>query len=205
MGLYSSYVLPHLVHLTCRLKPNMRQRAKVVPQARGLVLEVGIGSGLNLPFYDGGKVTRLVGLDPSAEMIRMARKPAERTPFEVEWLQSPVEDMALDDRSVDTVVVTYTLCTVPDPDTALRQIARVLRPGGELLFCEHGLAPEETVRRWQHRLNPLWKRLAGGCNLDRDIPRLLERSGFRIRWLETMYLPGWRPGTFNYWGSVTPA
>lgn len=204
MGLYGRYVLPHLVHLTCSLKPNMRQRAKVVPLARGRVLEVGIGSGLNLPFYDGGRVTRLVGLDPSAEMIRMAREPAGRAPFEIQWLQAPVEDMPLEDRSVDTVLVTYTLCTVPDPETALRQIARVLRPGGELLFCEHGLAPDETVRRWQHRLNPLWRRLAGGCNLDRDIPLLLERSGFRIRRLETMYLPGWRPGTFNYWGSAAP-
>lgn len=205
MGLYSKYVLPKVVHFTCSMKPNMRQREKVVPLARGRVLEVGIGSGLNLPFYDGSKVTRVWGLDPSPEMIRMARKAAERAPLEVEFVGLPIEEIPLDDSTVDTVVVTYTLCTIPDTEPALRQMARVLKPGGELVFCEHGLAPDAGVRRWQDSINPIWKRLGGGCHLNRDIPELIKRGGFRIQGLETMYLPGWRPASFNYWGTAVHA
>lgn len=205
MGLYRRYILPKMVHLACSAKPNMRQRQKVVPLARGRVLEVGIGSGLNLPFYDGSKVTRVWGLDPSRELIRMAGEAAETAPFEVEFVPFAIEEAPLEDDSVDTVVVTYTLCTIPDPGAALRQMARVLKPEGELIFCEHGLAPDAGVQRWQKRMNPLWKRLAGGCHLNRDIPKLIKQGGFRIRDLETMYLPGWRPGSFNYWGAAVPA
>ena len=205
MGLYSEYVLPKVVHGTCSMKPNMRQRQKVVPLASGSVLEVGIGSGLNLPFYDTGQVTRLWGLDPSREMIRMARKAGSMVPFDVEFIEMPVEEIPLGDQSVDTVVVTYTLCTIPDTETALRQIARVLKPGGKLIFCEHGVAPDEGVRRWQNRINPIWKRLGGGCHLNRDIPDLIQRGGFRIQGMETMYLPGWRPANFNFWGTAVHA
>jgi ubiquinone/menaquinone biosynthesis C-methylase UbiE len=205
MGLYSKYILPKVVHLTCSMKPNMRQRGKVVPLARGRVLEVGIGSGLNLPFYDRSKVTRVWGLDPSPEMMRMARKAAQAVPFDVEFIGLPIEEIPLDDSTVDTVVVTYTLCTIPDTERALRQIARVLKTGGELIFCEHGLAPDAGIRRWQDRINPIWKRLGGGCHLNRDIPELIRRGGFRIRGLETMYLPGWRPASFNYWGTAVHA
>lgn len=183
----------------------MRQRQKVVPLARGRVLEIGIGSGLNLPFYDENKVARVWGLDPSPEMIRMAGKAAETAPFEVEFVPLPIEEAPLEDGFVDTVVVTYTLCTIPDPGSALRHMARVLKPGGELIFCEHGLAPDAGVRRWQRRMNPIWKRLAGGCHLDRNIPELIKQGGFRIRDLETLYLPGWRPGSFNYWGTAVHA
>ncbi|MBK6981568.1 MAG: class I SAM-dependent methyltransferase [Betaproteobacteria bacterium] len=202
MGLYDRHVLPRLVHLACGLKPTMRQRGKVVPQARGRVLEVGIGSGLNLPFYDAAKVSKVWGLDPSQEMIGMARRAAASLPFEVEFIGLPGDEIPLDDASIDTVVVTYTLCTIPDAAAALRQIDRVLRPGGELIFCEHGEAPDAGVRRWQDRLNPVWKRLAGGCHLNRPIPALIEAGGFRITRLETMYVPGWRPASFNYWGAA---
>lgn len=202
MGLYDRHVLPRLVHLACGLKPTMRQRGKVVPQARGRVLEVGIGSGLNLPFYDAAKVSKVWGLDPSQEMIGMARRAAASLPFEVEFIGLPGDEIPLDDASIDTVVVTYTLCTIPDAAAALRQIGRVLRPGGELIFCEHGEAPDAGVRRWQDRLNPVWKRLGGGCHLNRPIPALIEAGGFRITRLETMYIPGWRPASFNYWGSA---
>jgi ubiquinone/menaquinone biosynthesis C-methylase UbiE len=187
------------------MTPNMRRREKIVPLARGRVLEVGVGSGLNLPFYDADKVTRVWGLDPSPEMIRMARTVAEAAPFEVEFVGLPIEKIPLDDGTVDTVVVTYTLCTIPDPEPALWQMARVLKPGGELIFCEHGLAPDPGVRRWQDRINPIWKRLGGGCHLNRDIPELIRRGGFQIRDLETMYLPGWRPASFNYWGTAVHA
>lgn len=202
MGLYQKYVLPRVVDLTCGLKPQMRQRAKIVPRAQGRVLEVGIGSGLNLGFYDAAKVTRIWGLDPSPEMIRMARKAAHSSRCAVEFISLPAEEIPLDDHSVDTVVVTYTLCTIPETAPALRQMARVLRSGGRLLFCEHGAAPDASVRRWQDRLNPLWKRLGGGCHLNRSIPALIEAAGFRVDDLETMYLPGWRPAGFNYWGSA---
>ena len=204
MGLYSKYILPRVIHFTCGLKPNMRQREKVVPHARGQVLEVGIGSGLNLPYYDATKVTRVWGLEPSPEMTRMAAQAARSLPFEVEFIGLPGDEIPLDDGSVDTVVVTYTLCTIPDTLPALGQMRRVLRPGGELIFCEHGAAPDASVRRWQDRLNPVWRRLGGGCNLNRPIPALIEAGGFRIDSLDTMYLPGWRPASFNYWGTAVP-
>ena len=204
MGLYRRYILPRVVHFTCGLKPNMRQREKVVPRARGRVLEIGIGSGLNLPYYDSAKVSKLWGLDPSPEMIRMAKRTAGSLPFEVEFIGLPGDEIPLADHSVDTVVVTYTLCTIPDTTPALRQMNRVLRPGGELIFCEHGAAPDASVRRWQDRLNPIWKQLGGGCNLNRPIPMLIEAGGFRITSLDTMYLPGWRPASFNYWGTAVP-
>ena len=202
MGLYGKLILPRLTHLACGQKPLMRQRRKVVPLARGRVLEIGIGSGLNLPFYDPARVSKVWGLDPSPEMTRMAEGRAREVDFEVEFIGLPGDEIPLEDSSVDTVLVTYALCTIPEPIPALRQMRRVLRPGGELIFCEHGAAPDPGVRRWQERLNPLWRRLAGGCNLNREIPRLIEEGGFRIRSLETMYLPGWRPGTFNYWGTA---
>ena len=204
MGLYSRYVLPRVVHFTCGLKPNMRQREKVVPCARGRVLEIGIGSGLNLPYYDSAKVSKIWGLDPSPEMTQMAKRTAGSLPFEVEFIGLPGDKIPLEDNSVDTVVVTYTLCTIPDTTPALRQMSRVLRPGGELIFCEHGAAPDARVRRWQDRLNPIWKQLGGGCNLNRSIPTLIEAGGFRIKSLDTMYIPGWRPTSYNYWGTAVP-
>ncbi len=204
MGLYSRYVLPKVIHFTCGLKPNMRQRAKVVPRARGRVLEVGIGSGLNLPFYDAEKVERLWGLDPSPEITQIAQQAAKAAPFEVEFIGLPGEQIPLEDGSVDSVVMTYTLCSIPDTAVALRQIRRVLRPGGELIFCEHGAAPDPSVRRWQDRVDPVWKRIGGGCHLNRDIPALIEAGGFRITDLDTMYIPGWRPASFNYWGAAVP-
>ncbi len=205
MRLYSKYILPKVVHLTCSIKPAMRQREKVVPLARGRVLEIGIGSGLNLPYYDASKVTKLWGLDPSPEMTRMAEKAARSVRFDVEFIGLPGEEIPLEDDSVDTVLMTYTLCTIPDTEQALRQMARVLKPGGELIFCEHGAAPDPSVRRWQDRLTPIWKRFGGGCHLNRAIPNLITQGGFRINEIHTMYLPGWRPATFNYWGSATHA
>lgn len=204
MGLYSRYVLPKVVHFTCGLNPSMRQREKVVPRARGRVLEVGIGSGLNLPFYDPAKVTKVWGLDPSPEMTRMAERIARAVRFDVEFISLPGDEIPLADESVDTVLVTYTLCTIPETILALRQMRRVLRSDGELIFCEHGAAPDANVRRWQNRLTPLWRRLGGGCHLNRPIPALIEAGGFRITSLDTMYIPGWRPASFNYWGTAVP-
>lgn len=203
MGLYNRFVLPWIVHLACSTKPTMRQREKVVPSASGRVLEIGIGSGLNIPFYDPGRVEHLYGLEPSEEMTRIAARTASATSLEIEFMSAGGEEIPLDDRTVDTVLTTYTLCTIPDVVVALREMARVLRVGGQLLFCEHGVAPDAGVRRWQNRIDPLWRRVGGGCHLNRDIPALLQEGGFEVDRLETMYIPGWRPASFNYWGRAT--
>ncbi len=202
MGLYGRYVLPRIVHLACGTKPTMRQREKLVPLARGRVLEIGIGSGLNLPFYDPDHVTKVWGLDPSQEMTAMASDAAKAVPFDVEFVPAGSEDIPLDGNSFDTVLMTYTLCTIPDSEPALREMARVLRPGGRLLFCGHGAAPDTSVRRWQDRVHPVWRRLGGGCHLNRDIPDLIRQGGFEVTEMETMYIPGWRPASFNYWGAA---
>ena len=205
MGLYGKYVLPRVVHLACSARPNMRQREKLVPLASGRVLEVGMGSGLNLPFYDARRVTKVWGLEPSPEMSKMASAAVEAVAFDVEFVSAGGEQIPLDSESFDTVLMTFTLCTIPDAERALREIARVLKRGGKLLFCEHGAAPDAGVRRWQHRIDPLWRRLAGGCHLNRDIPGLIRRGGFEITRMDTMYIPGWRPASFNYWGAAAKA
>ncbi len=202
MSLYEKYVLPKCLHWACSIKPIHRQREKVVPLAEGHVLEIGIGSGLNLPFYNREKITKLWGLEPTVEMRRQAARRAAQLEMDVEFLGLPGEEIPLADGSVDTVLMTYTLCTIPDAERALRGMARVLRPGGRLIFCEHGAAPDESVRRWQDRINPLWKKIAGGCHVNRPIPDLIQQGGFHINSVETMYLPGWRPLTFNYWGTA---
>jgi len=171
MGIYEKYVMPKLVHFTCGLKPTMKQREKVVPLAEGRVLEIGIGSGLNIPFYAAHKIKHLWGLDPSSEMWSIARKNAAQHHIDVEFIQSGAEAIPLDSNSADTVVMTYTMCTIPEVRSALDEIRRVLKPGGKLVFCEHGLAPDKDVQRWQNRLNPAWKILGGGCNLNRPIPQ----------------------------------
>lgn len=202
MGFYDKYLLPRVVHFTCGLKPAMKQRQKVVPMASGQVLEIGIGSGLNIPFYDSSRVSHLWGLDPSPEMWSIALQNATEHHLDAEYLQSEAESIPLDDNAADTVVMTYTLCTIPEPQKALTEIRRVLKPDGRLLFCEHGQSPDNKVRRWQDRLNPVWGMLSGGCNLNRPIAGLLEDAGFSLQDLQTMYIPGWKPACFNYWGSA---
>ena len=205
MGFYDRHILPRLLNLSCGADTIRRQRRKVVPLAAGRVLEIGIGTGLNLPFYDPAKVDLVIGLDPAEQMLAFARRAAEKIPFTVEFLALEGERIPLEAMSVDTVVMTYTLCTIPDAATALDGMRRVLKPGGRLIFCEHGRAPDAAVRNWQHRLNPLWNRIAGGCNLDRDIPGLIETAGFRMDFSHSMYLPRIpRFAGFNYWGAAKP-
>jgi ubiquinone/menaquinone biosynthesis C-methylase UbiE len=158
---------------------------------------------LNLPFYDSTRVKKLWGLEPAEEMRRMAAAAVRALRFEFEFVDLPGEEIPLETDSVDTVLVTYTLCTIPETEPALRGMARVLRPGGKLIFCEHGAAPDASVRRWQDRINPVWKRLGGGCHLNRMIPDLIRAGGFEIDAMDTMYLPGWRPAAFNYWGTAS--
>ncbi|MCH8135559.1 MAG: class I SAM-dependent methyltransferase [Proteobacteria bacterium] len=204
MTFYDERVLPHLINVACGIKPVRKQREKIVPLAEGDVLEIGFGSGLNLPFYDARKVRKIWGLEPSAGMRRKAAPRLAKAPFPVEWLALPGEEIPLDDNSADTVLLTFTLCTIPDFAKALGQMRRVLKPGGRLLFSEHGEAPDENVRKWQNRINPIWKRIAGGCNLNRRVPQLIEESGFKIEDIDTKYLSGApRFAAFQYWGSAT--
>lgn len=203
MGFYEKHILPHFINCACSTRPMMKQREKVVPLASGTVLEIGIGTGLNLPYYDTDKVTRVIGLDPSARSWALAAERARTVPFEVEFIGLPGEEIPLENNTVDTVLVTYSLCTIPEPVSALAGMRRVLRPGGQLLFCEHGLAPDASVARWQARINPIWRPIAGGCHLDRDIPALLSEGGFVVDTLHTAYLPGTpRFAGFNYWGGA---
>lgn len=200
MGFYRNVILPRATHFACGLKPVRRQRGKVVPLASGRVLEIGIGSGLNLPFYAPGRVDHLWGLDPSRENWALSEGARAPVDFAVEFLEAAAETIPLDDASADCVLMTYTLCTLPAVRPALEEMRRVLKPGGALIFCEHGAAPDAAVRRWQDRLNPLWRRVAGGCNLNRAAPDLLRQGGFTLQMLETGYIPGWKPASFNYWG-----
>lgn len=204
MSFYENHCLPHLINCACGLKAFRKQRQLVVPQARGRVLEVGFGSGLNLPFYDTDKVEFVWGLEPSAGMRRRARGNVRKSPLEVRWLDLPSEEIPLEDDSVDTVLLTYTLCTIPDWRSALGEMRRVLKPAGELIFSEHGRAPDAGVRKWQDRLNPYWRRAFGGCNLNRPIPALIENSGFDIQSQDSAYILSLKLAGFNYWGTARP-
>jgi ubiquinone/menaquinone biosynthesis C-methylase UbiE len=204
MGFYDRYILPKLLDAACSARPIERQRAKIVPQAEGVVLELGFGSGLNLPYYDSGKVTRLYALEPSQGMLARAKAKASEASFPIDVLPETAEALSLGDASIDTVLVTYSLCTIPDPVSALTAARRVLKPGGRLLFCEHGIAPDADVQRWQRRIEPVWKVIGGGCHLTRQIPALVRSAGFAIDGMETMYLPkSPRWAGYNYWGAAT--
>lgn len=202
---YERHLLPYLLDFACGIRPVRQQRDKVVPLATGRVLEVGIGTGLNLEHYDKGRVEKVVGLDPGLEMHRLAAQRVRKSGIPVELVGLSAERIPFDDGSFDSVLVTYTLCTIPDPVAALREMRRVLKPGGRLIYCEHGLAADPSVQAWQHRLTPVWGRLAGGCHLDRDIPALLRAAGFQLPDMQAMYLPGPRPLTYNYWGTAIPS
>jgi ubiquinone/menaquinone biosynthesis C-methylase UbiE len=206
MGLYEKFVVPHIINCACGSKPIRYQRKKVVPLCEGTVLEIGIGTGLNLPYYDASKVTKVIGLDPSEASWKLAGERAKGLGFPVEFIGLPGEQIPLADKSVDTVLVTFSLCTIPDPMQALAGMRRVLKPGGKLVFCEHGAAPDADVLGWQNRINPVWKVLFGGCNLNRKMPAIIESSGFKIADLQTMYLPSTpRFAGFNYWGVAQAA
>ena len=205
MSFYEDRVLPHLIDLACSTKPARKQREKIVHLAEGDVLEIGFGSGLNLPYYDRDKVRRIFGLEPSEGMRRKAQPNVDASGLDVEFIDLPGEEIPLESQSVDTVLVTFTLCSIDDAVAALEGMRRVLKPGGKLLYCEHGAAPDDRVRRWQDRLNPLWQRMAGGCNLNRTVPELLVQGGFTIQELETGYIPGWKPASFIYRGIARPS
>jgi ubiquinone/menaquinone biosynthesis C-methylase UbiE len=203
MGFYSEVVLPKLCHLAMRNRRFLPYRERVIGAAEGRVLEIGVGSGLNLPFYRA-QAREILGLEPMPQLIAMARRAVAASPPRVVLIEGSAESIPLDDRSIDTVVTTWTLCTIPDAFMALAEISRVLQPGGRLLFVEHGLAPDARVRSWQNFLTPAWKRVSGGCHLNRPVGKMIESAGFKLDRIEMGYAPGPRPFTFFYEGSARP-
>ena len=201
MGLYNKYILPRILNCSCGSRPINHQRNKIVPLAEGIVLDIGIGSGLNIPFYNKSKIKYLYGLDPSKELIEMAKPLANLNQIEIEFLECGAENIPLLDNSIDTVLITYTMCTIQDVILSNSEIKRVLKDNGKLLFCEHGLAPDKNIAKWQKRINPIWNKIAGGCNLNRNIPDIITSSGFKISSIEEMYLPNTpKFAGYNYWG-----
>jgi ubiquinone/menaquinone biosynthesis C-methylase UbiE len=202
MGFYHDHIVPHLVNLAMRNRLLKAYRERTVSRAEGRVLEIGIGSGMNLPFYTD-RATEILGLEPHPKLLEMALQKSHRD--RTRLIEGSAESIPLVSASIDAVVTTWTLCTIPDIARALSEIRRVLSPGGQLLLVEHGLAPDERVRKWQHRLTPLWKRLAGGCHLDRPILELVKSAGFRMNHLETGYMQGPKPMIFMYEGVASPS
>ena len=204
MGFYHRHIVPCLTHLAMSQRQLLPFRQHIVGAAEGRVLEIGAGSGLNFPLY-GGAARAVIGLEPSAELLRMARARARAAAVPVTLLDASAEAIPLDAGSIDTIVTTWTLCTIPSASRALSEMRRVLKPGGALLFVEHGRAPEAGVARWQDRLDPLWSRLAGGCHLNRKMDDLITAAGFRIEALQNPRLPGPRTHTYLYEGRARPA
>lgn len=203
MRLYDRCILPRLTHLVMSNRRLVSYRQRAVAHARGEVLEIGIGSGLNLPFY-GDDVRRVLGVDPSWPLVRRARREARKRRFPLEALIGSAEALPLPDACINTAVTTWSLCTIPDPLHALREVRRVLGPKGQLFFVEHGQTPEANIARWQDRLTPLWRRCTGGCHLNRPIDALVRQAGFAITSLEKGYMGMPRFATFTYEGSARP-
>ena len=201
MSFYEKYILPRFLNCACASEPITFQRKKVTPLAEGKILEVGIGSGLNLPFYNKSKIVELWGIDPSEELNFMAKKVAKKEGLDVNFISSSAEDIPLPDNYFDTVLITYTMCTIPEVKRANCEIKRVLKNNGKMIFCEHGVSPDQNIRKWQNRVNAFWGKIAGGCNINRNIPKLIENSGLKIMQMEEMYLPKTpKIAGYNYWG-----
>ena len=200
MGLYSKYVLPGIIDWACGQRPSTKQRLKVVPSAEGKILEIGVGSGLNIPFYDKAKVHHLTAIDPAPEVWQKNKIDQSSLGFGFEFIEAFAENLPVDNNSIDNVVITYTLCSILDTETSFEEIRRVLKPGGRLIFNEHGKAPDAVVQKWQQRIDPIWYKFSGGCSMKKDIPQLIESAGFHFKSLDSMYIPGWKPASFNYWG-----
>jgi ubiquinone/menaquinone biosynthesis C-methylase UbiE len=190
MGLYRRYVGPRLIALACGQSQISELRRQIIPQARGVVLEIGIGPGFNLAHYDPDKVTKVIGVDPEHAFADLAQKQVNASPVPVEIVTAPGERIPLADDTADTAVLTYTLCSVQDPLAVLREIRRVLKPGGRLLFLEHGRSDDAPVAAWQDRLNPFWNLISCGCQINRDTREFLRSAGFAIDDVDHFYLPG---------------
>ena len=200
MGFYAKHILPLCLDKACSIGPIEKQRLKIIPFAKGRVLEIGIGSGLNLPHYDPAKVSTVIGVDPDAHIWSRSQSRRDAADFEVERIGLSGEDIPMERDTADTVVVTYSLCTIPNPVKALEEMRRILKPGGEILFSEHGRAPDSRVAKWQARIDPVWSKLAGGCHSGRDIPELFKQAGLETLELHQQYIPGPKVLSYHYWG-----
>lgn len=203
MSFYEKRILPHIINCACAMKAVDLQRAKVVPLAHGEVLELGIGTGLNAKHYDAARVSRVVGIDPSEESWQLAQPAVLHSEVVIEYCKGSAEDIPLATDSIDTAVITYTLCTIPDPGRALAEVIRVLRPSGRVLVAEHALAPEASVAKWQNRVNGFWGKMAGGCHINRDIRGLIEATPLKVQDWQAMYLPKTpKIAGYNVWGTA---
>lgn len=201
MGLYDKYILPKFLNCACGSKPINYQRQKVVPLAKGKVLDIGIGSGLNIPFYNSDQIDKVIGIDPSHELIELAKELANDSKASIELVIGSAESIPYPDNFFDTVLVTYTMCTIPNVEIANKEMWRVLKDDGRLIFCEHGLAPDKKISKWQNRIDPFWGKIAGGCHLNRDIQKLITDAGFSFESLDKMYIPSTpKFAGYNYWG-----
>ncbi|MDA7788296.1 class I SAM-dependent methyltransferase [Gammaproteobacteria bacterium] len=201
MGLYDKYILPKFLNCTCGSKPINYQRQKVVPLAKGKVLDIGIGSGLNIPFYNSDQIDKVIGIDPSHELIELAKELANDSKASIELVIGSAKSIPYPDNFFDTVLVTYTMCTIPNVEIANKEMWRVLKDDGRLIFCEHGLAPDKKISKWQNRIDPFWGKIAGGCHLNRDIQKLITDAGFSFESLDKMYIPSTpKFAGYNYWG-----
>ena len=204
MSFYEKRILPHVINCACGAPAVARQRQKVVPQASGRVLELGIGTGLNAEYYRAGEVNAVVGVDPSRESWLLAQPKITDASVLIEYCEASAEDIPLPSDSIDTAVITYTLCTIPHPEKALQEVARVLRSNGRVLIAEHALAPDASVVRWQNRLNGLWGKIAGGCHINRNIRGLLDASPLKVHEWQGMYLPQTpKIAGYNVWGTAS--
>ncbi len=202
MGLYNRYILPCCIDMSCGAKAVTKLRQKVVPLANGVVVEIGIGSGQNLPHYNPNKVSKIIGVDPNEYIWKRSAKRRAASPIDIVRIGLSGEDIPLGNSSVDTVVCTYTLCSIPDPVKALLEMRRILKPGGKVLFSEHGMAPDVDVAKWQSRVDPIWKKIAGGCHTGRDILELFRQADLKIDALNEKYIPGPKVFSYNYWGAA---
>lgn len=202
MGLYKEIILPWCLDKACGTNAITKQREKIIPLASGVVLEIGIGSGLNIPHYDSKKVIKVLGLEPDEKMWKKSIKKRNYSNLSIERIGLSGEEVPLKNNSVDNVVVTYSLCTIPDAVKALLEMKRVLRPGGKIFFSEHGKAPDIRIQKQQNFIDPLWGKIAGGCHTGRDIPFLFKQAGLKFEFLEEMYIPGPKVLSYNYWGAA---
>jgi len=203
VSFYADHIVPYLVHLSMQQEALAVYRKRVIGAAEGQVLEIGVGSGMNFSYYSP-RAEHVIGLDPSAKLLSMAAGAKKAPGVPIDLFKASAEEIPLDDKTIDTVVTTWTLCTIPDVKRALSEMQRVLKPAGHLLFVEHGQSPDANVRHWQDRLTPLWRCLAGGCHLNREIAQLIQAAGFQIEQIDTGYMKGPRPMTFMYQGSARP-
>jgi len=202
MSLYEKYFLPKMLDFCCGMEGFQNKRSQIVPFAYGRILEIGIGSGLNFDYYNFDIVEEIVGVDPAVSSVAMAKSRASKFNSKISFIESSAESIDLESSSFDCVVIAYSLCTIPDPLKALSETKRLLKPNGSLFFMEHGLAPEENIQKWQHRLTPGWKKIAGGCNLNRNIEELIKEGGFQFKELKKKYIKGPKITAFQYYGEA---